>query len=289
MNNKKILTIFTPTYNRKEKLNVLYRSLIDQTDKRFVWIIVDDGSDDGTDAEVNKWINDNIITIQYTKQVNSGKSVAHNRGVDLCVTQLFTCVDSDDYLTSNAVERIIESWGKHSNTDIGILAFRGVTKVLSQISTDDDIHITLHDAYKKLGLRGDTMLIYDINHIRKHKFPVFEGEKFVPEAYIYDLLDQEGKLLLLPEVLYLGDYLDDGYTKNMANVIKNNPKGYEAFILQRLEFDKGWKEILGDTVRLFAIEFVLKKYNMFKKGRSVILTLICYPLGLYLYFRRYRI
>ena len=45
-----MLTVFTPTYNRKEKLGSVYSSLIDQTDKDFIWMIVDDGSDDGKTA-----------------------------------------------------------------------------------------------------------------------------------------------------------------------------------------------------------------------------------------------
>ena len=56
-----MLTVFTPTYNRKEKLGSVYSSLIDQTDKAFIWMIVDDGSDDGTRDAVQGWIAENRI------------------------------------------------------------------------------------------------------------------------------------------------------------------------------------------------------------------------------------
>ena len=44
-----MITIFTPTYNRKKTLPKLYKSLKNQNDKDFEWLIVDDGSSDGTD------------------------------------------------------------------------------------------------------------------------------------------------------------------------------------------------------------------------------------------------
>ena len=52
-----LITIFTPTYNRAELLPRLYKSLQEQTNKDFEWVIVDDGSTDNT-----KEVIDNIIT-----------------------------------------------------------------------------------------------------------------------------------------------------------------------------------------------------------------------------------
>lgn len=50
-----MITIFTPTYNRKEKLEKLYYSLLEQEDKDFKWLIIDDGSTDNTNDLVKKW------------------------------------------------------------------------------------------------------------------------------------------------------------------------------------------------------------------------------------------
>ena len=49
------LTIFTPTYNRKHLLPNLYSSLKMQTNKNFVWLVIDDGSSDGTEELFNAW------------------------------------------------------------------------------------------------------------------------------------------------------------------------------------------------------------------------------------------
>lgn len=64
-----LLTIFTPSYNRAYILPKLYESLKRQTDKRFEWVIVDDGSVDDTESLVNGWINESLININYQKQL----------------------------------------------------------------------------------------------------------------------------------------------------------------------------------------------------------------------------
>ena len=51
----KKITIFTPTYNRAHTLNNLYKSLINQKCKDFIWMIVDDGSTDNTKEIVKKF------------------------------------------------------------------------------------------------------------------------------------------------------------------------------------------------------------------------------------------
>ena len=107
-----MITVFTPTYNRAYILPRLYKSLLRQTNKQFEWIIVDDGSTDNTEEKVNNWIKENKIKIKYYKQENQGKMIAHNKGVEKSEGELFVCVDSDDYLTDNAIEIITKKWLK---------------------------------------------------------------------------------------------------------------------------------------------------------------------------------
>ena len=50
------------------------------------------------------------ITIRYFKQRNGGKQRAHNKGVEICNTELFICVDSDDYIVKDSVDKILKKW-----------------------------------------------------------------------------------------------------------------------------------------------------------------------------------
>ena len=283
---KEIITIFTPTYNREIELKRLYKSLCKQTCDLFEWLIIDDGSIDNTEQLIKDWIDDSTFNIRYVKQENKGKSFSHNVGTELTNTELFTCVDSDDYLTETAVESIIKCWNVCRSTDIGILAKRDVTGLKREVY-DKEIHISLRSAYSQYGIIGDTMLIYRTDIIKKYKFPYFEGEKFVPENYLYDLLDREGTLYFLNEVLYKGEYLADGYTKNMSTILKTNPKGYLAYINQRLQMDLELKYKMADTIRYISMAKVMKSNNIIRNSIYPIVTLLMYPLGVLHYYRKY--
>ena len=68
----KTITVFTPAYNRAYCLNQCYQSLLRQTNKEFIWLIIDDGSTDDTKILVQSWIKENKIEINYYYQKNQG-------------------------------------------------------------------------------------------------------------------------------------------------------------------------------------------------------------------------
>lgn len=106
-----MFTVFTPTYNRAHTLPRLYASIQRQTFRDFEWIIVDDGSNDGTRELVESWQNDpNDFQIRYFWQPNQHKKVAFNRGVREARGQWFVAIDSDDELLPEALERFREMW-----------------------------------------------------------------------------------------------------------------------------------------------------------------------------------
>ncbi|MFR4520663.1 MAG: glycosyltransferase family A protein, partial [Fusobacterium sp.] len=89
-----MITIFTPTYNRKKTLPKLYESLKNQDDKDFEWLVVDDGSSDGTDKLVEEYQKENILNIRYFYKENGGKQRAVNFGVEKSQGEYFFIVDS---------------------------------------------------------------------------------------------------------------------------------------------------------------------------------------------------
>lgn len=284
------ITIFTPTYNRVDTIRRLYDSLCRQSSKEFEWLIVDDGSKDDTKKMVNQWIVENKIIINYYYQKNSGKMVAHNRGVKLAQGELFVCVDSDDILSDNAIERTIMEWEKHKKNCIGILAYKvqlngKPSTILKNTSFE---YSTLKNAYDYYGLSGDTMLIFRTDILSKYQFPVFSGEKFVPEGYLYDLLDQEGKLYFLREKLYICEYQENGYTSNMAKLLKNNPQGYFVYINQRLKLDKTGKQKFLDSIRYDAMAIAQKKKHIIATAVYPFWSFVAYLPGVLFYYKRYK-
>ncbi|MDO5397163.1 MAG: glycosyltransferase family A protein [bacterium] len=283
------LTIFTPTYNRAYKLPELYESLTKQTNNNFVWLIVDDGSTDNTKELIENWINEQRISIKYYYQKNMGKMSAHNKGVELTETELFVCVDSDDMLAPEAVDEVIKCADTLTD-EIGILAFKYDVSTKKNITFIDNKveSSTLKDGYDCHKLVGDTMLIYKSEFIKKYEFPSFKGEKFVPEAYLYDLLDREGKLRILRKSLYGVNYLDDGYTAGMARLLYNNPQGYFTYINQRLCLDANSKQRLSDSIRYIAMAIAHKKKRIIKNAVYPFWAAVAYIPGYIFYCKRYR-
>ncbi len=288
-----MITIFTPTYNRGKTLPRLYESLCSQTNKNFKWLIVDDGSSDNTRSLIESWVEEKKIDIIYIYQENAGKSAAHNVGVENTDTELFTCVDSDDYLTANSVEEILESWSRIKQTDNkigGLLLFKMLesgepTTIYKPTRRKKG---TLKSFYDDGILAGDTMLVFEKEKLKWFSFPTIDGEKFVPEAYLYDEFNYYYDFYLIPEYLYICDYLEDGYTKNMARLIANNPNGYRQYIIQRLQYDEKMRHRFSDTIRYVAISFCHPKREIIKEAPYRWIAVLMYMPGFLLYLKRYK-
>lgn len=277
---KQQLTIFTPTYNRANLLPRLYESLINQTNYDFYWLVVDDGSTDNTIELLCNWQLENKICIKYYKQDNRGKYVAHNMGVKLCTTEYFVCVDSDDRLVPDAVNTILSHLLESASSEIaGLVSYRGIsdTQVIGTEFPKGLNISSLHNLYKK-GFKGDTTLILKTNILLQNLFPESE-EKFFPEQYIYDRIDQYYSLSVLPTIVLVCEYQKDGYTQNIHKILKNNPNNYLITLHQRLLYDVEFSDKCKDTIRYIALALSAHKKGFIKRSVYPILTLLLLPAG----------
>lgn len=220
------VTIITTTYNRAEELKRLYTSLKKQTIKDFKWLIIDDGSTDNTKNIVDSFKKENIIQIKYSYMQNSGKHVALNYGIEQIDTELTFCVDSDDYITEDAIEKIIKVHEKYKNNlDICGYSFIKIDsqnrvngKVVKENEVIDDfINIRINGKDTK----SDKAEVWKTNILKKYPFPEFEGEKFLGEDTVWLQMALKYKMVFFKEPIYIGEYLEGGLTKNRR---KNNIK-----------------------------------------------------------------
>jgi glycosyltransferase involved in cell wall biosynthesis len=286
---EKRITIFTPTFNRKLTLKRLYDSLCNQESKQFIWLIIDDGSTDCTNLIVQKWILEGYVDIHYFYQANQGKSTAFNVALDKIKTELFLGVDSDDYLVPTTITLLLKTWDFCQSGDYtGIIAFKGYSEnnPITRLTNSSINAFTLQDGYRRYGLVGDSMLIFKTNVINKYRFPIINGEKFFPEAYLYDKVDQHGKLFILRKILYMVEYLPGGYSDQMDKVIKLNPFGYQCFLENRIRYQNRHFLKFFDYIRLVSIMMVNQREKILKKVPLFYYSSI--PFGILLYLRRFR-
>lgn len=225
-----LVTIFTPCFNRRELLSRLYESLLGQTNRGFVWSIVDDGSTDHTDELVAEWIDAGELDIRYQWVPNGGKQRAHNIAVSAVGTPLFICVDSDDYLLEDAVALLLDHWSSvQDDTRVaGIVALRGraIDVPLGTWMPRLVEKTTLSDLYWRHGFKGDTALLYRSSVLKQFPFEVPANENFIGESSVYNRIDRRYALSVLNRVVYIGEYLGDGYTAKAKTLILDNPIGY---------------------------------------------------------------
>lgn len=226
-----LLTVFTPTYNRAYILPQCYRSMCRQTCKDFVWLVVDDGSTDDTRALVESWMReDNGFILRYVYQENKGMHGAHNLAYETIDTELNTCIDSDDYMPDDAVEKITTFW-QNCDRDETIAGFLALDvdkdgKVIGTRLPENVTRATSYEVYYKFGVRGDKKFILRSDLTRLDPYPVFEGEKYVNLATKYSVLDKDYKLLLLNEPVCVVEYMPDGSSLNMIRQYFRNPRGF---------------------------------------------------------------
>ena len=215
----KFLTVFTPAYNRAHTLPRTYESLKKQSNKDFIWLIVDDGSSDSTAELVKEWQKKEVeFEIQYIYKRNGGMHTAHNIAYENIYTELNVCIDSDDCLADDAVNLIWNAWQKVKDKDYaGLIGLDADLdgKIIGKDFPKDMKETTLMGYYASGG-KGDKKLVYRTDVIKKYPpYPVFEGEKYVALAYKYRLIDQDYKLAVIPEVLCNVEYQADGSTGTM--------------------------------------------------------------------------
>ena len=204
------LTVFTPTYNRAHTLKRTYDSLLEQSCKNFIWLIIDDGSTDNTRELVDEWRkNENGFEIQYIYKQNGGMHTAHNVAYENIHTELNVCIDSDDCMGKNAVQLILDKWDQvYDKGYAGIIGldadFEG--NVIG-CGFPGDLQETTVIGYYHSGGKGDKKLVYRTDIINKYPpYPVFEGEKYVALSYKYRLIDQTYKMAVLNQILCNVEY-----------------------------------------------------------------------------------
>lgn len=282
------LTLFTPTYNRAYILPKLYESLCVQDLDDFEWLIVDDGSTDDTPQLVARWQQENRIPITFFRQANGGKMRAHNEGVRRCKTELFVCIDSDDVMASpTAVRDMLAFWDSHqtevSRPDVcGMISYRKTSGLKGYFPEALQL-LKLKELYQR-GSQGEAVLLFRTEVIRQYPFPEIEGEKFITEDIVWQLLDQQYLYLLFPYYSQCCEYLPDGYTRHGLEVLLKNPKGYAMYYNQSVR--------LGEPNRRYhmrmyiACSLLASDRKMIAHSCSKGLLFLMLPMG-FLQYRRF--
>lgn len=234
-NEEILLTILTPTYNRGHLLQQLYDSLLAQTNKRFKWLVVDDGSRDDTELLLNRFESEKKINMRFIRKKNGGKHTALNRAIPTIDTKYTFILDSDDYILPDAVENMV-GWINEiegmDETIVGVSglcgSYRNGTLVCIGKSPQKPV-IANNFERKRKKLTGDKAEVYRTDILKKFPFSDYKNEKFSPEDIVWNKIALSGgKLKWYPVITKVCEYLDGGLTSQTKQIsfFEKNYKGY---------------------------------------------------------------
>lgn len=305
--NKISLTVFTPAYNRAHTITRTYNSLVQQSSHDFEWLVVDDGSVDNTRELIMSFLTDIVVVsdkelcgysidspwlkVRYIYQENQGMHGAHNTAYDAIQTELNTCIDSDDYMPCDAVEKILGLWSSLSEEEksqyAGILALdvddKDLTVIGDKLPTDR--RSTTLSGYYERGGKGDKKLIYRTDVIKSvPRYPLFEGERYVGLAYKYMLIDQQYELLILNEPVCIVEYQLDGSSFGMYKQYWNNPKGWSFFRKNEMLYTHSLKRKLMVCAHYVSSSIMSSNKRFIAESPCKFTTVLATPAGILLYF-----
>ena len=232
-------TVFTPTFNRAHTLPRAYESLRAQTLRDFEWLVVDDGSTDGTAALVERWAAESAFPIRYFHQPWSGKHVADNLAAREAHGTFYATLDADDRYLPHALEvfaRVWETIGADERD--GFVGVVGLCQDLeghligSRFPLDplDTSYTELADVHK---VTGDKAGMARTEVIRRFPFPVVPGERLIIEGLVYTQIAREYRIRCVNEVLKVVDYQETGLSASARADFRRNPRTASAYFLQR--------------------------------------------------------
>lgn len=222
------LTIITPTYNRAGLIVNLYSSLENQTNKHFCWMIIDDGSTDNTFEVIRKLKDVASFEVIYLQKANGGKHTALNFGIKEINTELTFIVDSDDTLTEDAVQNILDVHAKYSdNKIISCYSFlRGHENRKPIVPIEKNEFIENYIKYRiKNNRPGDMAEVFKTKYLKEYPFPEFSGEKFVSEDVVWIEIGKVSNSVYINKVIYICQYLQGGLTDNDKPMKFASPNG----------------------------------------------------------------
>ena len=287
-----MITVLTPTFNRGGRLQSLWDSLQKQTVKDFEWLVVDDGSTDGTKDLITQLQEKSDFPIRYIYKNNGGKHTALNVGIQTICSELTFIVDSDDCVTDDAVESILKIHKKYrSQNNICGYAFL-------RAFPDGKVNGKKFDVNEKIGSYIDVRVngddtgadkaeVFKTHCLKEFPFPEYPNEKFLGEDLVWVRMARKYEMVHINKAIYVGNYLEDGLTNNRRKHNIASPIGCMHRAEEFMESDlKTRYRIKGGLQYIVYGRFAgVKIVDLIRKSRHKVLATVCTPGGLFLHSR----
>lgn len=186
------ISIIVPVYNAEKYLHRCIDSILSQTFTDFELLLIDDGSTDSSGVICDDYLREDS-RVQVFHKENAGVSSARNLGLDNAKGKWITFVDSDDYVSSNFCEILLDN----KDEDLVICSFETFGNIIDKCKLKDSYYLkeqlspTLNEFLLKVHLTMPWGKIFKKSILDLHniKFPLnissTEDTIFVYEYILY--------------------------------------------------------------------------------------------------------
>lgn len=291
-------TVFTPVFNRKDKIHRVWESLNKQTFRDFEWIVVDDGSTDNVIEILEVYKKEADFPVKIFQQENLGKHFAWNRAVDMAQGELFVPADSDDSFESNTLEFFAQKWesipllDREKYSGINVLCKDPVTqKIIGDEFPKDGIISNNLELFYKYKVNGEKWGCIRTELLRSIPYPEIIGKKNYVQAYTWFSLAKKYRVKCYNIPLRSYYYEQDSITARQQKSIRTSAYTYYhygtwhqnnnySYIIKyrplyflKLVFNTN---IFGFLAGKNIFDIISEQKNVFIKGLSMIFALPSY-------------
>lgn len=196
------VTVLMPVYNGEKYIRAAIDSILHQTFTDFEFIIINDGSTDGTKEILEEYVRKDA-RIRLISRENRGLVASLNEGIDLAQSPLIARMDADDIAIETRLEEQVGYLNNHSEV-VCVGSFFEVIDDNDRALTTLDAPTSNTDIQKEL-IKGHTVICHPTALMRKDA--VIKVGKYKEEYYLVEDLDlwlrlgEEGELSNISKAL----------------------------------------------------------------------------------------
>ena len=282
-----LLTVLTPTYNRVHTLPACFDALSRQTCTAFEWIVVDDGSNDGTEEYVSG-LPERPFPVRYIKKENGGKHTALNAAHPFVHGKYVLILDSDDTLTPDAVEQALAGWARYdADPSVGIVTLlKGADPEHPNCyAPEEGVPVDIMAYRRVCPVSNDACEVIRAELFLQNPFPVFPGETFLSEGALWNRVSFTHKCVYINRVIYLCNYLEGGLSKSGKPLRIRNPLGGMHTANLNMAGKNDWKRRIKNGLLFTCYGFFarLSPAQIVRRCDYKVLARSCLPFGWLLY------
>lgn len=248
LNSNPLVSVIVPVYNVEHYIHRAVDSLLNQTYPYLDIILVDDGSPDACPRICDEYAcKDSRARVIH--KTNGGLSDARNAGLEIAKGEYLTFLDSDDYLSTDAIERFLRT-AQEQDADIvccGLNIIDADGKIYDYRKGDVSRSASGQDVVMRLF---KDVFPYNFTHSKFYRRALFFGVRF-PVGRIYEdmattyiVVNKAHRVFCMKECLY---YYERGRSGNISSELHSKKAAWSYYCgclncVERISFSKEYSE-----------------------------------------------